>query len=65
VLRIELLYVTAFLAGACTALFDIAKLAYTPALVGRSRLLEANSRLEVSQSCVRVVGPGLAVYSCR
>lgn len=59
-LRVELLYVVAFLVGALGIFFDVAYRAFLPALVPRDRLVEGNSRLELSQSAAEVAGPGLA-----
>jgi len=59
-LRIELLYAIAFLAGVLSVLFEVAHYAYVPALVGRERLTEANGRLQVSYSAADSAGPGLA-----
>ena len=54
------LYVVLFLFGVCTTFFDVAQVAYLPSLVGRGRLLTANSRLAASSSAMTAVGPGLA-----
>lgn len=59
-LRIELLYIVTLIGGALGLCFDIAYRAYLPALVGRGRLLEANSKLELSRSAAEIAGPGLA-----
>ncbi|MFT4040407.1 MAG: MFS transporter [Thermomicrobiales bacterium] len=59
-LRLELLYVVAFLTGAGNVLFDVAHYAYIPALVPRSELLRANGRIQVSYSAAESAGPGLA-----
>jgi predicted MFS family arabinose efflux permease len=53
------LYVATVGMGVFTVFFDIAYLAYVPALVGRETLLGANSRLEVSMSASALIGPGL------
>jgi predicted MFS family arabinose efflux permease len=45
--------------GAFTVFFDLAYLAYVPALVAPDQLLEANSRLEVTWSAGAMAGPGL------
>jgi MFS family permease len=60
VLRLEHLYAVAFLAGTFSAIFNIAASAFVPVLVGRDRLIEANSRLAASESLAEVVGPPLA-----
>lgn len=54
------LYAVALVLGIATVVFDIAYLAYLPSLVGRSDLLEGNTKLEVSYSVSRLAGPGLA-----
>jgi len=59
VLRIELLYVVALTAGTLTVLFDVAHLAYIPALVGREQLIDGNSKLETTWSVAQVAGPGI------
>lgn len=58
-LRIELLYLVALSAGVLTVLFDVTYLAFIPSLVGRDRLVDANSKLEATASVAQVVGPGL------
>jgi MFS family permease len=58
-LRIELLYTVALLAGVLTVLFDVAYLSFLPSLVERDRLIEGNSKLEVTSSAAQVAGPGL------
>jgi MFS family permease len=59
-LSLELLYVVAFCAGALSVFFEVAYNAILPALVGRARLLDANSRLQASVSVAETAGPGLA-----
>jgi MFS family permease len=59
VLRMELLYVVVFLKGVLLVFFEVAYMSYLPALVGRERLVEGNSKLEVGNAVVRVGGPGL------
>lgn len=54
------LYVVAVVLGIFTVFFDIAYLAYFPALVGDEDLLEGNQKLEVSYSLANLLGPGLA-----
>lgn len=54
------LYVAALLLGVFTVVFDIAYLAYLPALIGSEDLLEGNQKLEVSYALANVFGPGLA-----
>jgi MFS family permease len=47
-LHLEQLYVVALLAGTFSAIFNIAASAFVPVLVGRDRLIEANSRFVAS-----------------
>jgi MFS family permease len=60
VLRIELLYLVAFATGCLTVFFDVAYLAYLPALASREHLVEGNARLEMSRSFAQIGGPGVA-----
>jgi MFS family permease len=60
VLRMEQLYVVAFLVGITTVFFDVAYQSYLPALIPRENLIEGNSKLEVSRSVARIAGPGMA-----
>jgi Na+/melibiose symporter-like transporter len=50
VLRIEHLYVVAFLAGVLTTFFDVAYHSYLPTLIGREQLMEGNSKLTATES---------------
>ena len=59
-LRIEQLYLVAFLVGVLTVFFDVAYTSYLPALVDREQLVEGNARLEVSRSVAQIAGPGTA-----
>lgn len=59
-LHIKQLYVIAALVGVLTVFFDVAYQAYLPSLVGRSQILEGNSKLAVSSSFAELAGPGLA-----
>lgn len=58
-LRLEQVFLVAFLSGILRVLFDVAYLAFLPALVGREGLVEGNSKLEVSYATAQVAGPGL------
>ncbi|MEM7348477.1 MAG: MFS transporter [Chloroflexota bacterium] len=60
VLRIEHLYILAFLIGILTLFFDVAYRSLLPALINTDRLVEGNSKLELSQSAAEVIGPGVA-----
>jgi len=54
------LYVVAFLGGILTVFFDVAHMSLLPSLVPRDRLVEGNSKLEVSRSIAMIAGPGIA-----
>lgn len=58
--RIEQLYAVAVLASLLTVFFDVAEQSYIPAVVGRERLLDANSKLAATQSIAEVGGFGIA-----
>lgn len=58
-LHIGQLYATAFLAGVFTVFFDVAYASYLPSLIDRPRLVEGNSKLEMSRSGAQLLGPGL------
>lgn len=60
VLTIWQVYAVVFVAGICDVFFDVAYDAYVPSLVGRERLVEANSKVEASQSTARLAGPAVA-----
>ena len=53
------LYAVATLAGILTVFFDVSYQAYLPSLVKRVELVEANSRLALTESIADVTGPGL------
>lgn len=59
-LRIELLYLVAFVAGICTVFFALAYQAALPGVAGRANLVEANAKLETTRSLTYILGPGLA-----
>jgi predicted MFS family arabinose efflux permease len=59
-LRMELLYLVAVLGGTLAIVSDVAYMAFLPALVGRGRLVEANSKLFIGWSLAEMVGPSLA-----
>jgi MFS family permease len=58
-LRLEQLYVVGFLLGALSICFQLAYPAFRASLVGRGRLVEANSAGQATGAAVSVVGPGL------
>jgi hypothetical protein len=60
VLRIEHLYIVVFLVGTLTLLSDIAYAAWLPSLVEPERLVEGNSKLELSRWLTQIGGPGVA-----
>ncbi|MDQ2690161.1 MAG: MFS transporter [Chloroflexota bacterium] len=59
-LSMEQLYVVGLGMGTLTTLFDVAVVAYLPSLVGRPRLLAANSAIQSSAAAVNIGAPGLA-----
>ncbi|MEO8026632.1 MAG: MFS transporter [Bryobacteraceae bacterium] len=58
-LRMSLLYAVAALSGVLSVLFVVAYQAYVPALVSKQQVLEANSKLSVSNAAAEIIGPGL------
>ena len=54
------LCIVGFVAGTLTVFFDVAYQSYLPALVERERLVDANSKLEISSSASQIAGPGIA-----
>ena len=54
------LFGVAFAVGIATVFFDVAYQSYLPSLVDRRRLVEGNSKLEISRSTAQLGGPGLA-----
>jgi MFS family permease len=60
VLRMEQLYVVAFVEGSLATLFSAAYPAYVPSLIGVDRVVEGNSKLAMSASIAEVGGPGFA-----
>jgi Na+/melibiose symporter-like transporter len=59
-LSLAQLFLVAAGTGALTVFFDVAYQAYVPDLVGRRRVLEANSKLAASEALAEVATPGLA-----
>jgi MFS family permease len=59
-LTLPYLAAIAFCAGVFTVLFDVAWAAYTPTLITREDLVEANGKMMTSYSSAEVAGPGLA-----
>src|SRR3989454_5416870 len=58
-LSLAQLYVVSFLGGAFAVSTDLARAAMVPSLVGRARLVAANSRLQASSAVAQVAGPSL------
>jgi Na+/melibiose symporter-like transporter len=48
------------LVGAGSALFQIADVAYLPALIGKTRLAEGNAKLETTEAVAEITGPATA-----
>ena len=59
-LSMEMLYIVAFLTGTLTVCFNVARVAYLPALVKREELTDANSKLAATASVAQVGGPSAA-----
>lgn len=60
VLRIEQLYVVAFLTGALNILSLVAGMSFLPALVEKEQLVEGNSKIGTTESIALIAGPGLS-----
>lgn len=59
-LTIPMLYAVAFLVGSLTVIFGIAWVPILPSIVKHDELVEANSRLNASDSIAQAAGPGIA-----
>jgi predicted MFS family arabinose efflux permease len=59
-LRIEQLYMVAFVESCLATLFTAAYPAYVPSLIGVERVVEGNSKLAMSSSVAEIGGPGIA-----
>jgi MFS family permease len=59
-LHLAYLYVFGFFIGVLTVFFDVAYQAYLPALVQRAQLVDANSKLETSNTIASFAGPSIA-----
>ena len=59
VLTLGQLYVVGFLVGIFTVFFDVAYQSYLPSLVERDKIIDGNSKLEISRSAAQVGGPGM------
>jgi MFS family permease len=62
VLSLNQLYLVAFLVGLFNIAFQVGYQAYLPALVTRSRIMGANSRLYVSETVAGTAGPALGGF---
>lgn len=58
-LSMPILYLVALAVGTGGLVYDVAAQSYLPTLIGRSQLVEGNSKLQLSQSVSQVVGPGV------
>jgi MFS family permease len=59
VLTLWQLYAVGFLVGVFQVFFDVAYQSYLPSLVDRDKIIEGNSKFEVSRSAAQISGPGL------
>ena len=59
VLTLWQLYAVGFLVGVFQVFFDVAYQSYLPSLVDRDRIIEGNSKFEISRSAAQISGPGL------
>ena len=59
-LRIEHLYIVGALLGTLSIFSSTAVQAFAPSLIGRSELVAANTRMQISSSLAQSGGPGLA-----
>ena len=60
VLNFPLLCAIAMVSGLASALFANADVSILPRLVGKDQLVEANSRLQATESIAELTGPGVA-----
>ena len=61
-LSLSVLYAVAALEGSLNVVYSITSTSYVPALVGRERLLDANSKIFTSRSVASLGAPGLGGY---
>lgn len=54
------LYVVQFCSGVMSISYEVAGMAFLPALVRRERLVQANSQLQASGAAISIAGPGAA-----
>jgi MFS family permease len=62
VLGMPQIYAVAFLAGSARVWYDLANYALLPSMVENSRLVEGNSKLEMSQGVSALLGPSLGGF---
>jgi MFS family permease len=62
VLGMPQIYAVAFLAGSARVWYDVANYALLPSLVESSRLVDANSKLEMTQGVSALAGPSLGGF---
>jgi predicted MFS family arabinose efflux permease len=62
VLTLGQLYAVAFITGIATVFFDVAYMSYTPGLVGREFVVEANAKLQATVSVAQVAGPSASGF---
>lgn len=60
VLGLAHLYIAAFLTGTLSVFFIVAYQAYLPGLVGRERIVDANSKMLATASVAQLAGPSVA-----
>lgn len=60
VLRLGQIYIVAALTGVLTVFFNVADESYLPSLIPTEQLVEANSRLAMSDSLAEIGGPAVA-----
>jgi MFS family permease len=57
ILGVWLLAAITFLGGTTSLFFDLSRMAWLPSLVGRTRLADANGKMNASKSTAQMVGP--------
>jgi len=62
VLSLAQVYVVVFAVGCLTVFFDVSYQSYLPFLVGRDDLVEANAKLQGTQSVAQVAGPSVGGF---
>src|SRR5260370_2374417 len=60
VLSMPQVYAVGFIAGSASTFYAAPQAAYLATLVGRTRLLEANARVQTSSTLAALIGPGFA-----